>query len=72
MTPRNRGFVMVSETVHEHYQLRWREINREWRGAEMTVDTLGIQSAIDAARDELRGEIRMLATRFPGPYLVPV
>ena len=74
-----RHHVMVHEVLWTHFHKRWAEIDLEWRGG-LTVGVVqespGILDAvalgIRAAREELRAEVKALASKFPGQFLVPV
>jgi hypothetical protein len=75
LTP-HRRFVLVSQTLWIHYWQRWRTIDREWRSG-FPKESIGtVCYAIAAARDDLRAEIRALASKWPpnedGAYLIPV
>lgn len=72
LKPPNRDFVMVTEGLWREFHRQWRDIDRQWRGAKMEEDSIGIFPVIQAARDELRAEVRKLAPLYGGPYLIPV
>jgi hypothetical protein len=56
-----------------YYCERWREIDLEWDTPMLTFEGIGtIRHVKRAARNELREEVRVMATRSPGTYIVPV
>lgn len=75
LTP-HRSFVLVSKTLYDYYWGRWREIDREWRSG-FSRESIGVIGyVIAAARNELRVEIKALASKWPpneqGAYLIPI
>jgi hypothetical protein len=68
----NRDFVLVSEPLWMHYHRRRREIDQMFRGAGFTEDMIGACFGIEAERAVLRSEIRDLAKKLQGNFIVPV
>lgn len=68
----HRDFVRVSEPVFVNFHRRWRAIDRLWPACG-DPEYFGVVSQLrNAARDELRDEIRRDARFSGGDYLIPV
>lgn len=75
VVPPNRPFVLVNETLWQHYHARRQEIDREWQSAAAwsDIEVLGAAfTAIRAQRAELKTQVAALAAKMAGTYLVPV
>lgn len=65
----NRAFVLVNESLRDWYRTRYREIDVRWAASFADPHW---RLLVDAAREELRAELKLIASRFEGTYLIPV